>query len=309
MPLLLIMRGLPASGKSTIAKQWVAESRVNRVRINRDDLRTMIDDGEWISGLTEPRIAKARDLLILGFLRQGKDVVVDDTNLPARVVRDLMDLARRTGATVEIQDLTEVPLETCIERDAKRYLDNASSRSYVGENVIRQFHQQFLAGKKGPLPVPEFVPAASAVVEPYVAQEGLSKAVLVDLDGTMALMDGRRPFEWHRVGEDLPNKAVIETVRALHAAGYLIVFLSGRDGVCQAETQVWLDQHAGFNDWELYMRPQDDNRKDSVVKLELFNGYVRNRYNVHLVLDDRDQVVELWRALGIPCFQVAPGNF
>ena len=52
----------------------------------------------------------------------------------------------------------------------------------------------------------------------------LPPAILVDIDGTVALMGARSPYDWHRVGEDTPNQAVIEAVRAMHAAGNAIVF-------------------------------------------------------------------------------------
>lgn len=308
MSRLLIMRGLPASGKSTFAKEWVAEDRATRVRVNRDDLRMMIHDGFHLKGVTELTIIKARDLLILGLLKAGKDVVVDDTNLPSRTMRDLLNLGRRAGAIITVEDLTHVPLEVCIDRDAKRY-DGANSRACVGEDVIRQMHQAYIKGKESPLPVPELAPVTPDVVVPYEANETLAKVVLVDLDGTMALMNGRGAYEWHRVDEDLPNTAVIQTVEALHAAGFLVVFASGRDGSCCDKTVLWLEKHLSFQDWDLYMRPEGDMRKDSIVKLEIFNNHIRNRYNVQMVLDDRDQVVELWRSLGIPCFQVAPGAF
>jgi hypothetical protein len=57
------------------------------------------------------------------------------------------------------------------------------------------------------------------------------------------------------------------------------------------------------------MRPENDMRKDSVVKSELFWEHVAPNYNVQFVLDDRDQVVDFWRSIGLVCWQVAPGDF
>ena len=57
------------------------------------------------------------------------------------------------------------------------------------------------------------------------------------------------------------------------------------------------------------MRKGGDKRIDSIVKKELYRKYIEPFYRVKLVLDDRNQVVDMWRDLGLPCWQVAPGNF
>lgn len=59
----------------------------------------------------------------------------------------------------------------------------------------------------------------------------------------------------------------------------------------------------------LLMRPEGDIRKDSIVKREIFENYIRDYYNIQFVLDDRNQVVEMWRSLGLKCLQVAEGDF
>ncbi|MFF3178654.1 polynucleotide kinase [Rhodococcus pyridinivorans] len=144
----------------------------------------------------------------------------------------------------------------------------------------------------------------------YVEDPTLPAAWLVDIDGTLAHMSDRSPFHWHRVGEDAVSPAVEAAVRAF-AAGpdrAAIVLLSGRDGVCRPETEEWLARHDIPYD-ELYMRPAGDNRKDSIVKAELFDRHIRHRYRIIAVLDDRDQVVRMWRRMGLVCFQVAEGDF
>ncbi|MEO5876815.1 MAG: AAA family ATPase, partial [Streptosporangiaceae bacterium] len=80
MATLHITRGLPASGKTTWATAWTAQDRAGRARVNRDDLRAMLDTGEHVRGVTEKRVMAVRDAAILDLLRQGFDVVCDDTN-------------------------------------------------------------------------------------------------------------------------------------------------------------------------------------------------------------------------------------
>lgn len=300
MATLHITRGLPASGKTTWARAWTAEDREHRVRVNRDELRRMLDDGEHLKGVTEQRVLAVRDEALTRLLGDGYDVVCDDTNLPQWNVRALARLALKAGAEFEVHDFTHVPLETCLERDAAR-------PEPVGEERIRDMHLRFLAGRKLPLPLPEERPSAEPV--PYEPGPGTPKAVLVDIDGTTAIITGRGPYDHTRVHQDLPNAPVIAVIRALHAAGHRVVFLSGRSDKCRAETEEWLKKHVAVPFDALHMRAHGDNRRDSIVKVELFDAHVRDAYDVTCVLDDRDQVVEAWRALGLTVLQVAEGDF
>jgi hypothetical protein len=112
-----------------------------------------------------------------------------------------------------------------------------------------------------------------------------------------------------RVGEDTPNGPVIEAVRAMHAAGHRVIFCSGRSDDARPATERWLAGHVGVPYDALHMRRTGDNRRDSVVKGEIFDRKIRDRYHVVGVFDDRQQVVRMWRARGLPVFQVAEGNF
>ena len=317
MTKLIITRGLPGSGKSTFARGWVAEDPTTRAEVNRDYQRDMLHDGAWIGGRagTEGSVIAVRDAAIKTLLRRGVDVVCSDTNLPQKVARDLRNLADIAGADFEVQDLTDVPLDVCLERDAER-------DPGVGESVIRGMHSRYLASATYPLPIPERAKVEEVKALPYVPKPGTPEAIIVDIDGTVALnKSGRSPYDWHRVGEDTPNVPVIQAVKDMfhiadeYARTLHIIFMSGRDEVCRAATEEWLSDHFVGYDFEdadyarLYMRPAGDTRKDTVVKLELFDEHVRNHYTVRHVYDDRDQVVKMWRSIGLVCFQVAPGAF
>ena len=136
--------------------------------------------------------------------------------------------------------------------------------------------------------------------------------MLVDIDGTVAQRGDRSPFAWHRVGIDTPKLANYPAGAVIAGVGLSIVFLSGRDAVCRTETMAWLEQYFGWQsaDYQLFMRPQNDNRKDAIVKHELFDQHIAGQYYVELVVDDRQQVVDMWRrTLGLTCIQVDYGNF
>jgi hypothetical protein len=141
------------------------------------------------------------------------------------------------------------------------------------------------------------------------------RAVLCDIDGTLALMGkgkpGRRgPFDWHRVGEDDPHTPIIELVAILRTAGFPIIYLSGRDESCRRITESWLLHHGLLTgDEPLHMRRHNDNRPDHQVKRQIYRHKIEPYYDVAYVIDDRDQVVRMWRSLGLTVLQVADGNF
>lgn|SRR5690606_6595858 len=129
----------------------------------------------------------------------------------------------------------------------------------------------------------------------------LAKAIIVDIDGTVATNDGKRGFyEWEKVGADAPRPFIIEMVVGYFKQGYEIIFVSGRDSICRWQTTLWLDKHVGTEYSGLFMRAEGDQRRDSVVKKEIFFRDIAPNYNVVGVIDDRPQVLrECWYEIGI----------
>lgn len=302
---LVLTRGLPASGKTTWARKWVKEDPNNRARVNRDDLRELMFGQpaplpwEW-----ETNISCAQNAAVRALLEVNVSVVVDDMHLREKYVTAWFKLAEELGVPTMLMDFTHVDVEVCITRDLNRELDGHRA---VGATFIRDMHDRFIRGRL-PLPMPSLESNPLPEVETYVPNEALPDAWLVDMDGTLALMCDRSPYDYTRVGEDKLNQAVYEVVRALHRDFNQIVVLSGREESARADTEAWLDQH-GIPYDALYMRPMGDSRKDAIVKAELFWKYIAPHYRIQGSLDDRDQVVKQWRSMGIPCFQVNYGNF
>lgn len=135
-------------------------------------------------------------------------------------------------------------------------------------------------------------------------------AIIVDLDGTIAIMGDRSPIAASGYDLDTPNAPVIEVVRALHSAGHDVVIVSGRTEHSRLETVQWLDTHMPVPYEALHLRADGDSRSDGVVKEEIYWRDIEPRWDVLLVLDDRNHVVDMWRdTLGLTCLQVAPGDF
>lgn len=302
MTTLTITRGLPGSGKTTWAKAWLTQ-REGRVRVNRDDLRDMLHGTR--TGLTfdqEADVTRASQEAVRLSLRAGRDVVVDDTNLRPRYVRQWRTIATECGAAFEVHEMP-VDGDLAVAQDAGR--DHP-----VGADVIRQLAQKFVP-KGRYLPIPDEPVRVATRWETYTPDDDLPPAIIVDVDGTVALMGDRSPYDWGRVSEDTPNLPVIHALGGLRGSTTKVVFLSGRDESCRTDTWRWLTDHdiALPGTDELLMRPAGDQRRDDIVKHELFNTHVRDHHHVRLVLDDRDSVVAMWRAMGLTCLQVAPGAF
>lgn len=135
------------------------------------------------------------------------------------------------------------------------------------------------------------------------------KAIICDIDGTLAYMGQRKPYDFENVDQDEVKHATAESVRVFYNAGYWIILFSGREDSSKGKTAAWLKRN-DIPYHELHMRKTRDLRKDALVKKELYETHVADKYNVLLVLDDRDQVVKMWREeLNLPCFQVDYGNF
>jgi predicted kinase len=113
---LVILRGLPGSGKSTRARELV--DTLGYKRVNKDDLRSMIDNGRWSS--------ENEDIILM---EQREPIVVDNTHGAEKQVRRLKAIAEAAEYEVVIE-VIDTPIDTCIRRDSTRHAS-------VGENVIR----------------------------------------------------------------------------------------------------------------------------------------------------------------------------
>ncbi|QNL30565.1 polynucleotide kinase [Gordonia phage SpeedDemon] len=305
MTTLTCMRGYPGSGKSTLARQMASKNHA--VVVGRDYLRQMLGGVDYSNDSEfEDRVTIAQKAQITALLKSGVDVIVDDTNLNSGYLKAFRDLARRAGAEFLVADV-RTDVDTCIARDFARFEQGGR---YVGDAVIRKM------AKRWPMDMwPTIKPRRPIIVDPLQPGENdpsKAPAVIVDIDGTLADMAGKRsPYDYSKVSGDLLHEDVAYLVRKL-SAGNTIIIMSGRDDSCLGDTVVWLQQH-GIPFDELHMRPAKSSGKDAdpdwIVKLALFNEYVRGRYHVRMVIDDRDSVVALWRQLGLRCLQVNYGDF
>lgn len=282
---IIMTKGLPGSGKSTWAREMLRKHPGQFKRINKDELRSMLDDGKW-SKANEHLIVLLRDTIALSALEHGFSVIVDDTNLHPKHELQLREMAKIKKAEFEIKDFTDVPLETCIKQDLLRY-------SSVGEKVIMKHYNQFLRPK----------------AEKPEVDLNLPSAILCDIDGTLALFGDANPYDRDFLKDEV-NEAIADILEAYADAKKVkIILVSGRNNKYKEHTEAWLLNHGIPYDLILMPRNPDDQRKDFILKKEVYDAEIKGKYNVLFVLDDRNQVVDLWRGLGLTCLQVAEGDF
>ena len=174
-------------------------------------------------GWAELQVTVAQRAQIEALLRAGVNVICDDTNLRARVAAGV----GRTGRPVAAPTWSSATSPTSRSRSASPATPTRTETDRVGEEVHPR-HVPAVPGRADAAAAGTAGPAAAAPpASRSTPRPGHPGHVLVDIDGTVALMDGRSPYDMSRVRHDPPNHAVISAVRAMHAAGYPVVFCSG----------------------------------------------------------------------------------
>lgn len=305
---LILTVGAPGSGKSTWALEQAAKSRKGNktIVLNRDDIRSMLFGGKY-------KYSRENEALVMDNLLNTlkvallddhtNKVIVADTNLNFKTVQKLKSVIDYASEVNEDPTRTfhfeQVPFDVPWVELEKRNLTRGDKA--VPKPVLRDMYlkmEKYLGRHK------EYVPDLSK-----------PKAVIFDLDGTLANNNHRNAFEYWKLDKDSPVEFVVNLAKMYSKAGYDIVCVSGRNAGDASDhrkfhrmTKQWLDNHN--IPWDkLHMREWNDRRKDDVTKEEIFWEKIANEYNVECAFDDRDRVIELWRRIGVNAAQVQFGEF
>lgn len=275
MSKLIIMSGLPASGKSTRAKELVEEYG-NTVRINKDLLRTMLHFDKF-TGNNEGHTRDAARKLADWFLLSGMNVIIDDTNLNPSTLQSWKDLAKLHVAKLEYHDM-ETSVEECVKRDAIR-------EKKVGQHVIKKMALQYKDYLKG------------------------EKVVICDLDGTIADITHRlqyvkeEPKDWKKFfslihNDELRRWVADQVEKTLNEHNAKLIYVSARPETYREESERWLELNWAPYYELLIMRGENDKREDSLIKAEIYEKYLRN-LDIVAVFDDRPRVIRMWKEKGL----------
>lgn len=275
---LLMLKGLPASGKTTYAKEL---EKQGWARVNKDDLRK--DFFPDYSFKNEKDVIYMEDCDIIAELRLKQNVVVDDTNFNPRHQERLEKIAKDLDVDFEVLFI-DTPLEDCIKNNKKR-------ANNVPMEAILSMHRKYIAPYRD---------------EKHEYDDSLEEAIIVDVDGTLAHIDpvnGRSPYDASKAMGDLVDDAVSSVVSMAYGHGYKVLVFTGRSECDLEVTKNWLAENSIDYD-EIYCRGEEDKRSDYVVKREFFDAHVRGKYNIKYVIDDRPSVCRMWRSLGLKTLQV-----
>jgi len=296
---IIICIGVPASGKSTWSLEQLKKYPGKYKRTNRDSLRAMLD-GDRHDWDNEKFIVKLRDTIIERSLRESFDVIVDDTNFKSNNWTDICEIAKKIGNVRVMEKYFHVDLKEALERNEKR-------EKKVPPEVIENFYKKYIQNKHRE-DRDEFFPMNTQTILEYSKGDpNKLDAIICDIDGTVANHWNRSPYDMSKVLDDKPNEAICNLIRILSKT-YKIIFVSGREDCAREDTDLWLKTNDLLYT-ELLMRKTGDNRKDVIIKQEIYEQHIQQRYNIKFVLDDRKQTVDGWRDLGLCCLQVAPGDF
>ena len=289
--------GLPGSGKSLYAltllymNNYVQRAGPEWRRINWDNMRR--DRGMHLRAFNraeEEVMQKESFHLAETYGKLGLNVIVDNTNLSENTRNKWKGVAQRAGMTYNEIHM-ETSLEECIENDSKR-----TGLEQCGRAVIERM----------------------ALFNGLIKFSPSERLILVDMDGTVADCTHRRhfvangnhdwnSFEGEAILQDAPKWKIINLVRMLAKQGYVPLIVSGRSiDRAGKNTVTWLEKR-GVPYRHIFMRNGGDNRPDNIIKKEILDKLPRDQ--ITYVLDDRDQVVKMWRENGLTCLQVAEGNF
>jgi predicted kinase len=301
----LLLKGCPGSGKSTWAKEKVAEDPDKWLRFNNDDMRSMMNNSVF-SPSYEKIVEKTRTFLIREALASGRSILLDNVNAHDKHWTESIKLAKAANRDITVSEIPfYCPLQELIDRDSKR-IGNAQ----VGEKVIRKFWndlgREAFADYKGREEV--FYKngnSKDAPWEPMKQNDSLPRAVIFDNDGTICrIHPGRSPYDASSSDLDIPQDHTIEALRLYHKAGYKILFVSGREAKYREPTERFYEKHFPEVKYELFTRQTGDLRRDVIIKEEIFNAHIKDKYFVSAWFDDRLQVSRWVHEIGLPLFRV-----
>jgi len=294
--MIIITQGLPASGKTTWATQWQQEEPSSREIVCRDDIRQELFGQNrktyTYTKTKEQKVTEYQTELIQKYTRRGLDVCVADTNLNPYTFKRLANLAEMLGVKYEIESFKFVPLVELLKRDSERN-DN------VGEAVIINMWERYLKKESN-------IARNYELTNPF-----RGSCIVCDLDGTLADNSHRSPYAGELCGED---KLIESTYSVLwsHYKMYKdicpIIYASGRQEKYRPIIDEWLRQHNCPFPENLYLRPDDELKKDWKVKEDMAHQILKE-YQIMYWLDDRYSVTTHLRSLGITVHSVNFGRF
>lgn len=299
---IIVLVGISGSGKSTWAADHI-EKNPNYIRINRDSIRHQItgSDKNILSRDKEKLVTKIQDEQIRTALFSSYNVIIDNTHLRLKYISEIVNKYNHL-ADIKIKIFSD-NLYKCQERVIKR--DGVSTKVDYIEKQYNQFKNLKITK--------EIFPKLEKEYTQNTDLKYLDRCIICDLDGTLSLYDSNKKSPYNRDFENDEINTSIETLLKLYSSSIKnshIFFFSGRNGKYRNQTIEFLTKNLFLpEDFTLIMRDENDQRRDSIVKEEMFIKYIKDQFYIDGVFDDRLQVLEeLWWKLGLSTFNVNKNN-
>lgn len=300
-PKLTILVGVSLSGKSTWAKQYCKENPGTYI-VSRDTEReSLFGTYRMGSNQEEEMINEICKEKTLTLLSNKKNVILDNTHLKLKYINSHINDFNYL-ADIEIRVFDYDSLEVLNKRNIER------AKGYPEKFIpLKVLANQITALEVLSIPKQTYERQRWSYKPQF--NDELPYAFIFDLDGTLANGVHRDPFspKDEEVLQDKPILSVLSVHQPLFNA-FEVIYLSGREDKYKEVTEDWLEKHTGNKVETLIMRKTGDHRPDDIVKRELFNQYIKDKFNVLGVFDDRDKVVKMWQREGIFVFDVSQGK-
>lgn len=285
MPEILILVGPPGSGKSTLSATF------GHIRINQDEQGK---DGH----LTVFKTA----------LEGNYDILIDRMNFSKEQRNRYIELAKKAGYKTKIIVLHESS-DTCLNRMKSRKDHPTIKDDKTASKVLNFFFSKYERPS----------PDEANEIEFRYPEGDKPLAIICDLDGTLCQIDHRLHYvrgegkkDWkgffENLKNDTPNNWCADILNFYNNTGTEIILCSGRTDNYWQQTTNWLSKW-GINYHQLFMRNRQDFRPDNIVKEIILEFEIKTRYTPYFFIDDRQQVVDMYRKHGYTVLQCAKGDF
>lgn len=305
MKKIIVLQGPPATGKSTRAQELLVKYGSDKaVIVCRDSIREACG-AYWVPS-REDYISDIEKGAVIAALEHDMIPIIDATNLNPKTIEKWKKIAEEYKAEIDWIEVV-VPYQEALKRDS-----NPDRKRPVGKKVLRNFYMKYYPHLIAPM----------SDDRKMIEFTSKPKAIIVDIDGTIALRDGRSPFDYEKVYTDKVDHRMAHLLkRIIGDCDYEVFFVTGREdiGNCRQKTSDWLNDniyplqgHDGFlpvDNWKLFMRGEGDHRSDEITKKEIYENHIAPWYDVVCVFEDRNRVVKMWRDLGLLVAQVYDGDF
>ena len=296
------MSGPPASGKSTYAKKYVLEHPDTKI-VSRDTIRHSF--GEY-NMEHEDKVKKIETNEMIAYMKQNLEIINDATNLNKKTREKFENLAKQYNYEVVYEEFY-IPFKEAVERDK-----NEDRLHHVGEKVLKRFYRKYFPEQY------EEELKKTIFYERIEEDKTLPKAIICDLDGTLAWMQHRSPYDLLNVDNDKFDPRMLELCELFMRNGIYVLFVSGREKTdeCYLKTITWLKKclnediylrkktFSSYCLFDLFLRNKKDYRKDFIIKEEIYNEYIKGVYDIICVFEDNPDVVKMWRENKLLCCQV-----